>query len=123
MKSFQTSKKCPSSSTAAASRTAVNPLHPDKATSKKSDHKGLTELQALESHRSHREPAKENGREGLPTDEKPRMNEIFKERSGELQVLVGRPEKENSVSHSQAKDDKKSGKSEKQRERPKGTQV
>jgi hypothetical protein len=123
MKSSQTSEKCPLSTTAAASRNAVQKPYPDRATSKKSDHKDLTELQVLDSHRSNREPAKEHGREGLPTDEKPRMNELFKERSGELQVLVGKPEKENSVALSQAKDDKKSGKSEKQRDKPKGTQA
>lgn len=121
MKSFQTSEKCPSSSTAAASPTAVPPAYPDRATSKKSDLKDLTELQPLDSHRSNKEPAKEHGRDGLPTNEKPRMNELFKERSGELQVLVGRPDKENSVSQSQAKDEKKQGKADKPREKPKGT--
>jgi hypothetical protein len=121
MKSFQTSEKCPSSSTAAASPTAVPTAYPDRATSKKSDLKDLTEMQALESHRSNKEPAKEHGRDGLPTDEKPRMNELFKERSGELQVLVGKPEKESSVSPSQAKDEKKADKPDRPREKPKGT--
>ena len=49
------------------------------------------------------------------------MNEQFKERSGELQVLVGKPEKENSVAPSQQREDKKSSKSEKPREKHKGT--